>query len=622
MSTDTRTRKNPFQITTPEDLTAQETVDLFVDVFTDFPQITDPGHGFLMGPRGVGKSMMFRYLQSDCQCIVEKCSFSDLPFLGIYIPIKNESFVKTELKRLDDRHASEIFNEHLMISHITVKIFDSLIKNECASTAIASNSLLDFYHDTFIPLLYPYDLGTTLEQKTDAYESKQILSNIMFLMNQAYRIASRYTNHLSFTNALPVYDGPLFDYQDFLVPLLSGLSQVEGFPKGTLYLLIDDAHFLSEVQTCILNSWIATRTSRKVSFKVSSQYNYKGYYTVTGATIDAPHDYTEVDMTTVYTSTIKKTYKERIRNIVEKRLELEGLTVSAEDFFPNDVEQETQIRQIAEEYRLKHDLGEGRGFYRGDDAVRYARPDFIRNLAGTRKSSSTYSYSGFDQLVHLSSGIVRHFLEPAHVMYSKEVAEKGSQNISSISASIQNEVSRKEAEKFLFSELEKYKKEGHEEAIPKEDIEYLSNLVQGLGGLFRQILLSERSERKVFSIAISDEMSNDVERIINIGVNLGFFHRSTIGRKDRKSGGRTQLYVMNRRLAPIWNLDPTGFAGYLFLQNAVLADGMENPQSMLRRVEKNGTLHDMEYHQLNLFDAHDEAANPIEVYGEGDDISG
>ena len=130
MSTDIRTRKNPFQITTPEDLTAQETVDLFVDVFTDFPQITDPGHGFLLGPRGVGKSMMFRYLQSDWQCIVEGCSFSVLPFLGIYIPIKNESFVKTELKRLDDRHASEIFNEHLMISHIAVKIFDSLAKNE------------------------------------------------------------------------------------------------------------------------------------------------------------------------------------------------------------------------------------------------------------------------------------------------------------------------------------------------------------------------------------------------------------------------------------------------------------------------------------------------------------
>ena len=58
-----REAENPFQITTPEDLDAQKTVSLFVDVFTDFPKIIDPGHVFLIGPRGVGKSMMFRYLQ-------------------------------------------------------------------------------------------------------------------------------------------------------------------------------------------------------------------------------------------------------------------------------------------------------------------------------------------------------------------------------------------------------------------------------------------------------------------------------------------------------------------------------------------------------------------------------
>ena len=60
---------NPFRITTPEDLTAREAVNLFVDVFSDFTQITDPGHVFIKGPRGVGKSMMFRYLQPDCQCL-------------------------------------------------------------------------------------------------------------------------------------------------------------------------------------------------------------------------------------------------------------------------------------------------------------------------------------------------------------------------------------------------------------------------------------------------------------------------------------------------------------------------------------------------------------------------
>jgi hypothetical protein len=616
--------KNPFQITTPENLTPKDTVDLFVDVFTDFPQIIDPGHVFLMGPRGVGKSMMFRYLQSDCQCIVGNNGshdFSELKFLGMYIPIKNVSYIKTELKRLDDRHASEIFNEHLMVSDMCIKVFDSLIKNECALTNVDSKSISDYYNNIFMPLLYPYESN---EDSIHANCSvKECIDSIIKVMNRAYKSATDYAKRLSFTESLPVYSGPLFDYQDFLAPLLAGLSSVNGFPSGPIYLLIDDAHFLSEIQTRILNSWIATRTSGKISIKVSSQYNYKNYYTVTGATIDSPHDYTEVDMTTVYTSQSgKSNYRDRIKSIVERRLNLAKCNTTAEDFFPCDISQENEIQRIADTYRDAYDRGEQRGYRKSDDANRYARPDFIKKLSGTSKNSMTYSYSGFDQLVHLSSGIVRYFLEHAHKMYSKAIADTKKSFLSSIEPRIQNEISRKEAESFLFNELDKFTTEGDDNATPKEDIDRLANLIQGLGGLFRQVLLSERSERRVFSIAISDNVSEEVERILKIGVNLGYFHRSTIGRKDSKSGGRTRLYVMNRRLAPIWNLDPTGFAGYLFVKNSILEEGIRTPFSMLRRVSRNdfSTDDSIEYKQLKLFG--DDMPNSIEVIDKEDELNG
>lgn len=239
------------------------------------------------------------------------------------------------------------------------------------------------------------------------HETKDILFNILNLLNNSYRIASDYTKRLSFTSDLPTYEGPLFDYQDFLVPLLSELNSIVGFPSGTIYLLIDDAHFLSEIQTRVLNSWIATRTSRKISLKVSTQYNYKNYYTVTGATVDTPHDYSEVDMTTVYTAKSgKSSCRDRIQEIVTTRLKLVNIDVAAEEFFPEDKAQEEQIAKIAEAYRKKHDEGHGRGYRGSDDAVRYSRPDFIKNLAGISKSSASYSYAGFDQLVHLSSGIL------------------------------------------------------------------------------------------------------------------------------------------------------------------------------------------------------------------------
>ena len=592
-----REAENPFQITTPEDLDAQKTVSLFVDVFTDFPKIIDPGHVFLIGPRGVGKSMMFRYLQADCQCIVKECSFSELPFIGIYIPIKNWSLVKTELRRFDERHASELINEHLMVTKILTEVFDNLCSNIYAVESIGASDMIQYCKEVVSPLLDDETLPTF---KEDA-KTIEVLNIIKGTMEKAYRKASRYVNRMAFQKEFPSYEGSLYDYQDFLMPILSGLSSVKGFPNGTIYLLIDDGHFLSDVQTRVLNSWIATRTSVKVSLKVSSQYNYKNYYTVTGATIDTPHDFTEIDMATVYTSNVgKSNYKKRIENIVKRRLELCDISVTPEEFFPPNKEQEEKIERIAEAYKERYDRGEGKGFHRGDDAYRYARPDYIKSLAGTSKNSSTYSYSGFDQLVHLSSGIVRYFLEPAHMMYSKEIANEKNE-IQFIEPKIQSEVMRQEAYNFLYTDLERYKKEGEEDAVPKEDIEKLANLIQGLGGLFRQILLSEKSERRVFSIAISDVLSDEVERILNIGVNFGFFHRSTIGRKNRKSSGRTKMFVMNKRLAPIWNLDPTGFSGYLFVQNSLLQEAIINPQKLLYKIEKNDSLKDAEYIQLSLF---------------------
>lgn len=168
-----------------------------------------------------------------------------------------------------------------------------------------------------------------------------------------------------------------------------------------------------------------------------------------------------------------------------------------------------------------------------------------------------------------------------------------------IDPAIQSSVVRDEANKFLFNELEALEQEGHEESFPKEDIRKLSNLIQGLGGLFRKVLLSNCSERRVFSIAISDTPTEEVLRILDIGIQLGYFHRSTIGRKEAGSIGRTRLYVLNRRLAPIWNLDPNGFAGYLFVKNQVLWDAITNPIKTVKniQIEDNN-----DFVQLTLFD--------------------
>ena len=587
---------NPFKITTPEDLTANETVNLFVDVFTDFTQITDPGHVIIKGPRGVGKSMMFRYLQPDCQCLKFGKKIEELPYIAIYIPLKNTNFTLTELRRLENKHASAVLNEHLMVSHCIIRVLDNLISSGGIEGNYRYHEVEDFYKSSFSNIL------SLPQQSISAEGTLGLLKLMASQVKQVYRETIAYVKRSSFSNEILPYTGHLYDYVDYLVPLLEALSVALSNCGATFYLLLDDAHFLSETQTRILNTWVATRTSRKVSLKISTQYNYKNYYTTNGATIDTPHDYIEIDIATVYTEgqkTAKATYYRRISDIVRKRMDLHGISASLDEYFPPDVEQEKKIKVIEEKYKQRFDEGRGRGYNRTDDARRYARPDYIKSLSGTSKSSSTYSYSGFDQLVNISSGVVRYFLQQAHTMYAKAQAMSETGEVPFISPSIQSAVVRDEANRFLFNDLEALEHEGHEEAYPKEDIQKLSNLIQGLGGLFRKVLLSDRSERRVFSIAISDTPTEDVLRILDIGIQLGYFHRATIGRKESGSIGRTRLYVLNRRLAPIWNLDPNGFAGYLFVKNQVLWDAITNPIKTVKntQIEENN-----DFVQFTLFD--------------------
>ncbi|NMC60090.1 MAG: hypothetical protein GYA51_12035 [Candidatus Methanofastidiosa archaeon] len=598
---------NPFQITSPEGLTASEMVLLFVDVFSDFEKIINPGNVFLVGPRGAGKSMMFRFLQPDCQILASKCKFSELPFIGILISIKNANLNLSELKRFENVHASNILNEHIMVMYFCSCIFNTLSNPEIISNdRFDSDEVTNFYNKSILQKIPEYIEGYDNFKLRGIKKATKIFQKIAQISNAFYLDAFNYSKNLAFDNKLVPYKRPIYDFINFLVPILRSLIDLKGFPKSPIYLLIDDAHFLSDTQTKILNTWVSTRTSRFVSLKISTEYNYKSYYTITGNIIETPHDYSEVDITTIYTGNRKSMYKKRIIDIVEKRLTLYGITnKDPYIFFPPNLDQENKIKEIADKYRKKFDEGRGKGYYPSDDAIRYSRPDYIKSLAGPKKSSSTYSYSGFDQLVHLSSGIVRFFLEAANFMYAEEFAKNKNIKIELIPANVQNEIIRKQAEKFFFISLENSGKgnEKEENKIPNEDIKKLANLINGLGGLFRQILLSEsRSERRIFSIAFSDIPSDATLKILNLGIKLGYFHKSTIGRKDPISGGRTRLYVLTRSLAPLWNLDPTSFAGYLFVTNKLIEEAMTNPYAMLRRIGKTGFPEKYDIVQLELFE--------------------
>lgn len=407
----------------------------------------------------------------------------------------------------------------------------------------------------------------------------------------------------------PAYDLPILSYLRFIVPVFSELVRLPGFPKSKIvYFFIDDADNLSLTQTKILNTWISCRTQPTISLKISTQYElYKTYLTSNNILIEAPHDYQSVNISLRYTTNYIGNFKNKAIEILSKRLQSAGVDQSLESFFPAYSAQEEGIQEEVQQIKATYSTN-GRGNRMDDDVRRYAVPNYIKKLGGTRKARSKFRYAGLDNMIHLSSGIIRNLLDAAANMYDaarallpKEVP------VRCIPTEVQNRVLRDQADTFLYTELRHSENtnEGSELmpiAFPQSDIEKLQNLICAMGRTFHEILVSNRSERKVFSIALSNIPDAELKRVFKIGVRLGYLHEATIGNKE--GNGRTWLYILNRRLAPTFILDPTGFQGYLFMTNDDLHKAILTGKC-LRKIEDIDE-NDEDVQQLTLFDIWEE----------------
>jgi hypothetical protein len=446
---------NPFAVQTPEDISAEDAYHLFVDVFTDFYQVPKVGHSFLHGPRGSGKSMMFRYMMPDCQQLRSKRPLNELEYFSVYIPIKKTTLNLSNLNRLGD-NAQYLINEHLLVSYVILTLFEELTKvfqNEKEDDE-TNKGFYDFYKNIFLPSLSITGYKNITRNRKSILSRSEVIEECKLISKAIYVNINAYIKRLFLDDIIP-YDGPLCGYLDYLYPIVTGLKQISSFPKNKpFFLLIDDADNLNLPQTRILNTWVSFRTSAEISLKISTQLKYKTYRTISGQTIDTPHDYSEINIATAYTSS-KDKYYERIKSIVEKRIEIYlSKKIDADSFFPPDIKQENEISIIADMIR-KNYPSSGKGATPADDVKRYATPNYIRTLKNKR-SGSTFSYAGFKQLVSISSGVIRYFLEPASLMYSEMLGKNPNSEVDFISASVQDRVIKDYSDDYILKDFEKY----------------------------------------------------------------------------------------------------------------------------------------------------------------------
>lgn len=587
---------NPFEIKTPEQNSAKDIVELFVDVFPDFGQILEKGHTFLNGPRGSGKSMMFRYMQPDCQMLVKECEAKDLEYFSVYVGIKQTSINNSDLARLDS-HASILFNEHLLSTFVVSNVLNSIRETFGEQMNNYSSELYTFYKEIFVKYV-GYSSFQIDTEVSSAIQGVDLLLHMINVVEDMERVCLSYCKRVALANDVNIpYEGPLTDFVDFVEPIILSLKSLSMFPQDKpFYILIDDAGYLNLPQTKVLNTWVSYRSTKNICLKISTQLDYKTHLTSNGKRIDAPHDYSEIDISTRYTSS-KSTYNDRIREIVKKRIKKYlQVEISPEEFFPENEKQQEEIKKIAEELRIANE-DPARPHAAADAVKRYARPEYMKRMQKEKKAGFHYSYAGFDQLVAISSGIIRHFLAPAQAMFSTAVALNNDNPVNCITSKIQDDIIKEYSDGFLYNEFDDMRKDKAVSDETLDNSEKIYNIVDALGRLFHMILVSNAADRRVFSVALTDNPDKELYDILDMCEQYGYIHKGSIGNKS--GTGRNRLYVLSRILAPHFKLDPTSYAGYKFMSSSVLKIALTDKKRFLRIFEKN--LDGGEASQLDLF---------------------
>jgi hypothetical protein len=164
----------------------------------------------------------------------------------------------------------------------------------------------------------------------------------------------------------------------------------------------------------------------------------------------------------------------------------------------------------------------------------------------------------------------------------------GQTSINSIASSVQNAVLRELASRVMMDELERLKLSDAREEGASNLAKRLHNLIASLGTLFERLLIDQSAtERRYFSFAISDFADDEVSAVLKFGVQNSMFTRTSIGRKE--GFGRTDRFILTRRVAPYFNLDPNGFSAYKFLPNSTLRQMMLDPDGYRRDLRSVGT---------------------------------
>lgn len=557
---------NPFEFDGAPNLTPEQIRDWFIDDYNYARFIHSSRNVLLMGQRGSGKSMTLMYFSLPIQQARHAADDTALPlkYLGVYVPCNTPLTHKQEYLLFDDPVKPVALSEHYLVLGIALAVADAM-------THISGQ----FSDDDLKQLAC--DVGDVFEVSLppDTTAFKQLRNAI--------------TKELRHTQELinSARDGnPDFQPRTFytlVLPLLNALRDTSLLRDTHFLLMIDDAHDLNVHQQRTLNSWLSYRDHSVFSLKVAiakvCDYDYK---TASGGTILEGHDYISIDLEQPFQNADSR-FGKLARDIISRRLEIAGVNVSPEEFFPESPEFRADLDKCntEAEIRAREELGDPSAKAIADYRYKQGRAIYFRNRS---PKANRPVYSGLDTIVHLSTGVIRNFLDPCYWMYDDILSQaKAGDLITVIPPSLQSDVILRRSDQMW--ERIRRGLDIEIEGCTSEQAQQIRNLFENLAKLFRDRLLNHRSEPRVVTFTVSGrtpELDKQLRPLFLIARRAQLLYERSGTAKD--DGLREDYYTPNRLLWPAIGLDPHGQHGRISLPApAILAAANGTPFPSVKR---------------------------------------
>ncbi len=534
---------------------------LFVDENNFINRVSNPIDTMIEGQRGTGKTMLLRYLSIDVQSSIIKSEGRDvlsrlieraIPF-GVYTRLSNAGFNRTDNELIgDDSRRESLFGHRLALN---------LISNTINSLNYISDSK-GFTSDVFARIAN--FLSRTLREPIlkDCKTWYDIQLEVKQICDHQIQLVDEHMASL-LPGGDPIKFNPIFSIDVSFVGLLGYLKEFLGL-KAPFYLLLDDFDVLSAQQQTAVFRVAADRNLTVCCFKYGIMtLGQKTIMAGVDKTYRTGDDYEHIMLTWLDRGLSKNrgpgNYRKTVLEIAKKRLEASN--------WPKDLKFETlldtwrhgskiraEVKDLAE---ITYNTRKGKKpstfkslWEKQGDML------FFRHL---RKHKIENRYAGVDNVVDLSSGIFRQFLE----MNSKIVSAALDSNWRpTLKKKIGHEIQNSAIREYSSAMLRILGQTGGDtSAISgiKGDVTslHLVNLANSLIWLFSSRLYGDTDDGEVTAISVKGAF-NEVDlakTILDVAVRESILQRRMIDYSAKSfDDGKLPTFYLNKRLAPKGNL--------------------------------------------------------------------